>query len=222
MENRNQCILLATVLLGLGAGHAFSAESSEAEQVINPDVERRVIKRSAIDTEDFEIGPYAGIISIQDFESEIVYGVRAAWHVTEDFFFEANYGVSEGDLTSYEKLSGGAPLFDDADRDYSYYNLNLGWNAFPGEVFIFDDYALKSDLYFIAGAGQSRRQWRQCNQQGKYQVFHVVCSLVVQGPLEKEGHAGGPFNIVDSLFRAEGVAVVNVIANVHPPGKPVI
>jgi outer membrane beta-barrel protein len=155
MENRNQCILLATVLLGLGAGHAFSAESSEAEQVINPDVERRVIKRSAIDTEDFEVGPYAGIISIQDFESEIVYGVRAAWHVTEDFFFEANYGVSEGDLTSYEKLSGGAPLFADDDRDYTYYNLNLGWNVFPGEVFLFDDYALKSDFYLIGGAGNT-------------------------------------------------------------------
>jgi outer membrane beta-barrel protein len=155
MENRNQCILLATVLLGLGAGHAFSAESSEAEQVINPDVERRVIKRSAIDTEDFEIGPYAGIISIQDFESEIVYGVRAAWHVTEDFFFEANYGVSEGDLTSYEKLSGGAPLFADDDRDYTYYNLNLGWNVFPGEVFLFDDYALKSDFYLIGGVGNT-------------------------------------------------------------------
>jgi outer membrane beta-barrel protein len=155
MENRNQCILLATVLLGLGAGHAFSAESSEAEQVINPDVERRVIKRSAIDTEDFEVGPYAGIISIQDFESEIVYGVRAAWHVTEDFFFEANYGVSEGDLTSYEKLSGGAPLFADDDRDYTYYNLNLGWNVFPGEVFLFDDYALKSDFYLIGGVGNT-------------------------------------------------------------------
>jgi outer membrane beta-barrel protein len=155
MENWNQRIFLATALLGLGSTHAFCEDNSGVEQVINPDIERRVIKRSDIDTEDFEIGPYAGIISIQDFESEIVYGVRAAWHVTEDFFFEANYGVSEGDLTSYEKLSGGAPLFDDEDRDYSYYNLNLGWNVFPGEVFIFDDYAFKSDLYLIGGAGNT-------------------------------------------------------------------
>jgi outer membrane beta-barrel protein len=155
MENRYQCIFLATALLGLSSTHVLCEESSGAEQVIYPDVERRVIKRSDIDTENFEMGPFVGIISIQDFESEIVYGARAAWHVTEDFFFEANYGVSEGDLTSYEKLSGGAPLFDDEDRDYSYYNLNLGWNVFPGEVFIFDDYALKSDLYFIAGAGNT-------------------------------------------------------------------
>ena len=91
---------------------------------------------------------------MNDFVSP-VYGVRAAWHVSEDFFFEANYGSSEGDLTSYEKLSGGAPLFADEERDYTYYNLSLGWNALPGEVFLFGTRALKSDLYFVAGAGST-------------------------------------------------------------------
>jgi outer membrane beta-barrel protein len=63
--------------------------------------------------------------------------------------------VSEGDLTSYEKLSGGSPLFTDSERDYTYYNLNIGWNALPGEIFLFDDYTMKSDLYFIGGAGST-------------------------------------------------------------------
>ena len=85
----------------------------------------------------------------------MVYGLRAAWHVTEDFFFEASYGMSQGDKTSYEKLSGGAPLFTDSDRDYTYYNLNLGWNALPGEVFIGSSRALKSDFYLIAGVGST-------------------------------------------------------------------
>lgn len=125
MENRHKCILLAAAILGLGGTPGLAQTGDEAEQVIYPDVQRRTIERSAIDTEDFEVGPFVGILSIQDFESDVVYGVRAAWHVSEDLFLEANYGTSEGDLTSYEKLSGGAPLFDDADRDYSYYNLNL-------------------------------------------------------------------------------------------------
>ena len=71
---------------------------------------RTALVGAAIDTEDFEVGAFAGVMSIQDFSSEVVYGVRAGWHVTEDFFFEANYGITEGDETSYEKLSGGAPL----------------------------------------------------------------------------------------------------------------
>ena len=155
MENRHKCILLAAAILGLVGTPGLAENGDQAEQVIYPDVERRTIERSAIDTEDFEVGPFVGILSIQDFESEVVYGARAAWHVTEDFFLEANYGSSEGDLTSYEKLSGGAPLFADGDRDYSYYNLNLGWNVLPGEVFILDDYSFKSDLYFIAGVGNT-------------------------------------------------------------------
>lgn len=158
MENRNKRFLLAAALCGALCG-GFTGyahgEDKEPLQVINPDIDRREIKRVDIDTEDFEVGGYVGILSIEDFQSEVVYGARAAWHVTEDFFFEASYGVSEGDLTSYEKLSGGAPLFSDSERDYTYYNMVLGWNILPGEVFIFDNYAFKSDLYLVGGAGST-------------------------------------------------------------------
>lgn len=155
MENRNKRVLLTVAVCTAISGHAAAEDKSSSIQVINPGIERREIDPPAIDTEDFEIGPYVGMLSIQDFDSEVLYGVRAAWHVTEDFFFEANYGTSEGDLTSYEKLSGGAPLFEDADRDYTFYNLSLGWNAFPGEVFFFGGKALKSDFYLIGGGGNT-------------------------------------------------------------------
>ena len=155
MENWNQRILLTAALAMFGATPVWGELEQDQEQVIFPDVERRVIKPAEIDTEDFEVGGFAGIISIQDFNSEVVYGARAAWHVTEDFFFEASYGESEGDLTSYEKLSGGSPLFNDSERDYSYYGLALGWNILPGEIFLFDDRAFKSDLYLIGGAGST-------------------------------------------------------------------
>jgi outer membrane beta-barrel protein len=155
MENWHQRVLLSAALsLGCAmSGHA--QEQHDASEVINPDIERRDIASPDIDTEDFEVGPFIGILSIADFDSDVVYGLRAAWHVTEDFFFEASYGASKGDQTSYEKLSGGAPLFADSDRDYTYYNMNLGWNALPGEVFIGNSRALKSDFYFIAGVGST-------------------------------------------------------------------
>lgn len=163
MENWNKRVFLTIALCSIGAGYAHGQVDGYdnthgnpyTNLVIHPDIERREIAPVAIDRQDFELGAFAGILSIQDFNSEVVYGLRGAWHVSEDFFFEASYGVSEGDLTSYEKLSGGAPLFDDSERDYSYYNLNLGWNVLPGEVFIFDEYAFKSDFYFVAGAGNT-------------------------------------------------------------------
>jgi outer membrane beta-barrel protein len=153
MENWHKRVLLTAALCGLaGLGQA---DEQQPVQVIEPDIDRREIIRPDIDTEDFEIGPYVGMLSIQDFNSELAFGVRAAWHISEDFFFEANYGASKADLTSYEKLSGGAPLFTDAERDYSYYNLGVGWNALPGEIFISNKYAFKSDLYLIGGAGST-------------------------------------------------------------------
>ena len=159
MENWNKRVLLAAALggglCGAWVGNGLAQEKDESWQVIDAEIERREIKRVAIDTEDFEIGPYTGLLSIQDFDSDVLHGVRAAWHITEDFFFECNYGRSRGSLTSYEKLSGGAPLFEDSERDYSFYNVSLGWNILPGEIFILDDHALKSDFYLIGGAGST-------------------------------------------------------------------
>jgi len=155
MENWHKCVLLIAALGVIPCSYGQDEDQAPPMQVIDPGIERREINPPAIDIDDFEIGLYVGLFAIQDFDTDWVVGVRSAWHVTEDFFFEANYGTSQGDLTSYEKLSGGAPLFDDNDRDYSFYDLNLGWNAMPGEIFLFGDRAFKSDLYLIAGAGNT-------------------------------------------------------------------
>jgi outer membrane beta-barrel protein len=160
MENRYQRLLLSAICcsslccVGLSV-QAQDTLETDSRQVVNPEVERREIIPAAIDTEDFEVGPYVGMLSIEDFDADIVYGVRAAWHISEDFFLEMSYGASKGDETSFEKLSGGAPLFEDSDRDYTFYDLSVGWNALPGEVFLFGERALKSDLYLVLGAGST-------------------------------------------------------------------
>jgi len=123
--------------------------------IIDPQVERREIRRKRIDTEDFEIGAYVGILSIEDFESNAVYGARLAYHLTEDFFLEATVGQSRAGRTSYENLSGSADLLTDSERDYTYYALSLGWNALPGEIFIGKNRAYNSAFYFVAGLGST-------------------------------------------------------------------
>lgn len=152
MDNWHKRVLLTAGLLG-SLVTPCTTLAQEAAEVISPEIDRREIESPAIDSEDFEVGLFVGMLSIQDFASEPVYGVRAAWHVSEDFFFEANYGTAKADLTSYEKLSGGAPLFKDSERDYSFYNLNIGWNLLPGEIYFSEKRAFKSDLYLIGGVG---------------------------------------------------------------------
>jgi outer membrane beta-barrel protein len=135
-------------LFGFGRDEAPPPTAEGPGQVIDPEVERREIKEPKIDRENFEIGAFAGILSIEDFGSDLVYGLRFAFHLTEGFFVEATAGQSEADLTSFEVLSGGARLFE--DRDYLYYNLNLGYNILPGEGFIGEGRTYNTQLYLIA------------------------------------------------------------------------
>jgi len=170
MESRFRVLFLAIPLLALGLTGCASTKRLfgmgdksapppavlEQGQVIEPEVERREVKEPKIDTEDFEIGAFGGIISIEDFGSSFLYGVSLAYHVTEGFFVEGNYGTAEAGLTSFEILSGGAPLLSDVEREFTYYNLNLGYNVLPSESFIGEGRAYNSNLYLVGGLGSTR------------------------------------------------------------------
>lgn len=136
------------------AGEPVTGEPSD-KPIIDPQVERRQVKHTRIDTEDFEVGAYVGILSIEDFESNVVYGARLAYHLTEDFFLEGTVGQSRAGRTSYENLSGSADLLTDSERDYTYYALSAGWNALPGEIFLGKNRAYNTAFYLVAGIGNT-------------------------------------------------------------------
>ena len=170
MESRLRVLFLALVvsgmsgcaatknLFGMGEDQRASppAEAPTPEQVIDPQVERRDIREPDIDSENFEIGAFAGVMSIEDFGSDVVYGARLSYHITEGLFVEGTVGQSEAGLTSFEELSGGAPILSDTDRELTYYNLSLGYNLFPGEVFLGEGRAFNTSLYLIGGLGSTR------------------------------------------------------------------
>jgi outer membrane beta-barrel protein len=168
MENRIRILLLSLALLATGCssmpwrrGDAEAdppppPESAGTPVVIDPQVERREVKPAKIDTENWEVGPYLGSLSVEDFEVNVVYGARLAYHLSEDFFAEAIGGTSDAGLSSYERLSGGAPLLTDTERQFTYYSLGFGWNALPGEVFLGGKRAYNSAVYLTAGAGSTQ------------------------------------------------------------------
>jgi len=131
------------------------AEDTTQPPVIEPDVERREIEVPKIDTEDFEVGILAGQISVEDFGVNTVAGGRFAYHVTEGFFVELAAGRADTELTSFERLSGAAQLLTEDDRQYSYYNVSLGYNIFPGEHFIGKNRAMNTETYVIGGVGKT-------------------------------------------------------------------
>ena len=165
MDRRLQLFLLSVAVasgaLAAPGAHAQSqAEavggSAQAPQVVEPEVERRVVKPLAVPTENFEIGAFIGTASIQDFGSNIVYGSRIAYHVSEDIFAEAIVGRTQAGKTSYEFPNGATQLLTNSERELTYYDLSVGWNVLPGEVFLGRERAMPSALYVTMGAGSTR------------------------------------------------------------------
>lgn len=125
-------------------------------QVIDPQVQRRTIKVPKIKAKDVELGLYFGALSVEDFGTNPVSGLRADFHVTEDFFFEANYGRSTAGKTSFETLNGTLQLLTPAERRFTYYNVSLGYNFLPGEVYLGRNLAMNSSLYLLGGIGSTK------------------------------------------------------------------
>ena len=148
-------LVLAGILPGCSYLRVDDAPNDDTGPVISPELERRTISEADIDSEDFEVAAFVGVMSIEDFGSNVVYGARGAYHITEDFFAEAAIGRTEAGETSFETLSGGAQILTDSQRELTYYNLSLGYNILPGEAFIGNGHAFNSALYLIAGVGNT-------------------------------------------------------------------
>lgn len=174
MENRNRSLfLLSAALLASSfclSASALAAEPAadpaatppgeetfppEYEQVINPELDRRQIDIADIDTENFEIGIFGGVMNVEDFGTNPVYGVRVAYHFSEDLFFELTAGQTDTDLTSFERLSGNARILLDSERRLTYYNVSVGYNLLPGEAFLGSKRAYNTALYLIGGIGST-------------------------------------------------------------------
>ncbi|MAS24793.1 MAG: outer membrane beta-barrel domain-containing protein [Oceanospirillaceae bacterium] len=166
MANWFQQLLLISVA---GAGFALAPvtvsaaeDSNDGSVVINPikiiepDVQARKTEEAKIDNEVFEAGFFLGMISIEDFGTHPLYGVKASFHATEDFFLQANYGRSKAGRTSYETINGsGVDILTDSDRKYSYYDLLVGYNLFPGETFVTSKLTFNSAFYLVGGVGNT-------------------------------------------------------------------
>ena len=154
MENRIKHILLKGALIaGLAMISSLVTAQEDDLPLIEPDVQPRAVDEALIDTENFEIGVFTGIMNIEDFESYFLWGGKLTYHLSERFFFEANVGFAEGGQTSFEKLAGNVSVLSDDERDYRYYNVNLGINILPGEAFLTENYAFNTNFFLIGGAG---------------------------------------------------------------------
>ena len=155
MRNRPPitCAGLLLAVLFPVAALAQNPETPATEQVIQPEVDRRPVRIPRIDTEDFEIGVFAGILSVEDFGANPVYGGRLVYHVNEDYFVEAVIGKST--VSDQALCDLGLCLFPSREEDLTYYAMSVGFNLFPGEIFPSSKRAMTSTVYAVAGIGNT-------------------------------------------------------------------
>jgi outer membrane beta-barrel protein len=162
MESRLSSVLLAAALLaGCSWFHRgdkkpppVTVEEPQAEPaIIEPQVTRREVKTPKIKAKDFELGAYFGALSIQDFGVNPIYGVRAAYHVTEDFFLEGFLARSKAGQSSLEEVFPDITVVSNSGRQFTYYDLDVGYNVLPGEVFLGRGRAFNTALYVTVGMG---------------------------------------------------------------------
>jgi len=124
------------------------------EQVVVPQVDRREVNPPRFPSNDFEVGAFVGTYAAQNFGSSVVYGLRLGYAITEDFFVQGNYGSTQVSDDLFRQILPGGIFGSDTER-LSYYNLLLGYNVLPGEVFIGAKRALASALYVVGGIGST-------------------------------------------------------------------
>jgi outer membrane beta-barrel protein len=144
------------VLFSSASLHAEEEQTAplkiQTEQLIQPEIERRTVELSNIDTEDFEVTGFVGVLSIEDFGANPVLGARLAYHINEDFFIEGTLAQSTIGKSSAERVG---PFTLPGDRDLMYYDISLGYNLLPGESFLTRNTSFNSALYLIAGVGNT-------------------------------------------------------------------
>ena len=159
MENRFRSVFLALVFIveSLFSAALYAAESDEEQNslLVEPGIERRVFEDAQIDSNDFELLLFAGYLSIEDFGVNALLAFKLNYYVNESIFVQLSLARSDAGETSYEVLSGGAPLLTPVERELQYYSINIGYNVLPGEAFVGEKSAFNTALYLSAGIGNT-------------------------------------------------------------------
>lgn len=131
-----------------------SAVTASTEQIVVPEVARRDIKLPRFPSNDFDVGLVLGTYSTQNFGASGVTGLRLGYHITEDYFVQSVIARTKVSDASFRQILPGG-IFPKQEEKLSYYNLSLGYNVLPGEVFVRTKYAMPFSLYLIGGIGST-------------------------------------------------------------------
>lgn len=136
-------------LIGLmAANFAYGDNGKKPVKIIEPNKPVTSVQPAAIDTEKFELGAYAGLLSVEDFNTNPVTGLSFNYHISKRFLAQVNYGTSTVDNAAFEDVAGNDFL---SDYDFTYTNLLAGYKVLDGRSFFGKRHKFNSAIYILAG-----------------------------------------------------------------------
>jgi outer membrane beta-barrel protein len=147
--------LIASLICASAFAQSTPSTQPANEQVVVPQVERREMKLPKFPSKDIEVGIIGGVYSAENFGAHAVYGLRLGYHITEDFFVQANLAQTKVNDEFYRVGRAGG-LFAQPEEKLTYYNVTAGWNVLPGEVFFGGNRAKATSLYLLGGIGSTK------------------------------------------------------------------
>lgn len=154
MSPRRIALFALTPVL-LAAGSAFAQANRPADEPpVVPQVDRRELRLPKFPSRDFEVGAFVGVYGTENFGASAVYGLRVGYHLTEDWFVEGAFASTTVSDEAFRQILPGG-IFTDEKEKLSYYNLSVGYNLLPGEVFLGSKQARATAIYLIGGVGST-------------------------------------------------------------------
>jgi len=158
MALNNNTVLFAGLFALASPAFAQSTQPAPQpanEQVVVPQVERRTVPLPKFPSKDFELGAFGGVYSTENFGASGIAGLRVGYHITEDFFVQANVARTKVSDDNFRQILPGG-IFPNPKETLSYYNLSVGVNVLPGEVFLGRNRAKATAVYLIGGIGSTK------------------------------------------------------------------
>lgn len=125
--------------------------SSAAFDIVKPKAEQELIKDAELKDVSISAGVYAGVINFENFSSSYLLGLTVNIPLNEDVFIDVEYGSTTISDAEYRNI--GLPLFEKEEINVDFYNVLIGYNLLPGEVYWSKDKTLLSSFYLLAGVG---------------------------------------------------------------------
>ncbi|WP_394172415.1 outer membrane beta-barrel domain-containing protein [Thalassotalea litorea] len=125
-------LTLATAFTAATMSSAYAEEDVE-QTVIDPVIGQPTIE---MHSKDFELTGLLGLANVEHVSTNGLFGVRFAYHLTENIFAEASYSVTGH------------------GNSVTYYDAVMGYQ-FPGQLFLSQNYRYNTATYLVFGGGKS-------------------------------------------------------------------